>query len=497
MRRRQLVTLAATSLASPLLYAGPAAQTGGVIVAGLDGSRVTVGTSSLARLRRELPGQVFFRGQDQFRKSISIWTAGISRVPAIVIRPDSAEGVSAALRFASSHDLAVCIRSGGHNHAGYALSDNALMLDLSGMKQLELSSDETRVRVGPGITCGEFDVATHRVGRAATGPIVSMVGMPGYTLGGGIGWLHRKFGAGCDNLVGAQVVLADGQVLDFDEQTDPGLLWAMRGGGANLAVATRLDYRIRRLSNVYAGLIFFDLEALPKVAGFVDEYLDNAPDDLSVWMFHRKAPPSPALPESVWGVPVMMLAVTWTGNRRDAEAVVQPLRQIAPPLADLVTWRPYPAWQAALDGAWGNGFQNEWVGGYLDRYGPEEQAVVRRYAMSISSGHSDVKVARLGGAFANGSDSAFGSREARYAYVIQARWPAGESGRDHLAWTQQFHTDMRALDTGQVYVNFIGAQEPPSRVEDAYDAGTMARLKAVKHQMDPNNRLRHNANFRA
>ena len=372
------------------------------------------------------------------------------------------------------------------------------MLDLTELKETSLDAAKKRIMAAPGLTFAEFDATTHRAGLATTGPIVSMVGLPGYTLGGGIGWLHRKFGAGCDNLAGAEVVLASGEIVRADASENKDLLWALRGGGGNFGVASKLEFHLHPLSHVYAGLMFYALDDLEGVGAFIDSYLDDAPDDLNIWMLHRLAPPSPALPTELHGRPVLIVAVTWTGDENAGARMMAPIRRFKKPLADLVRWRSYPEWQSALDGAWGDGFCNEWVGGYLDRYDADVRRVIEQFTRATSSPFSDFKLARLGGAFGRHGDNqtAFGFRDARYAYVIQTRWGVTESDAPHLEWTRKFHARMRAFDNGGVYANFIGRDEPPDRHRDAYEQTAHRRLQRIKSAVDPDNMFRRNVNIR-
>ena len=466
-------------------------------LAGYAGGDVFLSPRDVAALERSLDGAIIQPADAPFDDARMIWNACIDRRPAIIARPMSSKDASEIVRFAYQNGVSLSIRGGGHNHNGYAVAESGVMMDLSAFNGGEMQLQDRSVIAQSGMTWGRFDRLTHRAGLAATGAIVSMVGLPGYTLGGGIGWLHRKFGAGCDNLIGADVVLPSGEIVKASLRENEDLLWALRGGGGNFGVATKLHFRLHALSHVFAGLIFFPLDDLDRVGEFLDGYLADAPDDLNVWMLHRMAPPSPLLPRERHGRPVLILAVTWTGDDAHGERVTAPLLKIARPIAASLKWRPYPEWQSALDGAWGDGFCNEWVGGYLNSYDSGVRAILAKYVNAASSRISDVKVARLGGAFSRvgPADGAFGRRDAKYAYVIQARWPATEDPTRHLTWTHDFHHALKAVDAGGVYVNFIGKEEPLSRVRDAYEPETFARLRTIKSRIDPTNFFSQNANI--
>lgn len=479
-------------------YNAPNAGRTGIKFAGYGGGDVILSPQNVAAFACDLEGAVFLPGDGGYNGARSIWNACIDRCPELITRPTSSQDVSRIVKFAHQNGISLSIRGGGHNHNGYAVSNGGMMIDLSHMNSGEMRVDDRSVVAQSGMTFSQFDRLNHRAGLATTGAIVSMVGLPGYTLGGGIGWLHRKFGAGCDNLIGAEVVSATGEIVRASAHENEDLLWGLRGGGGNFGVATRLQYKLHSLSHVYAGLIFFSLDEIDVVGAFLDEYLDGAPDDLNVWMLHRMAPPTPLLSNEYHGKPVLILAVTWTGAQSEGERATAPILKIATPLAASLKQRRYPEWQSALDGAWGDGFCNEWVGGYLDSYGPDVRHIIAKFVNEASSPISDVKVALLGGEFsrAGAADSAFGHREAKYAYVIQTRWPATQNASLHLEWTYIFHRALRAIDAGGVYLNFIGKEESPSRVSDAYEPETLNRLRSIKSRIDPDNFFNQNANIK-
>lgn len=463
---------------------------------GVDGGTVEIGSSAIAELEASLRGALLRAGDDGYDGARTIWNAMIDRRPGFIVRPADTGDVAATVGFAARHGIRLSIRGGGHHHVGFAVCDGGITIDMRSMNQGAVDVERNVAQVEMGMTFRAFDALTHRHGRAATGPIVSMVGLPGYLLGGGIGWLHRKAGAGCDNIVSAELVTADGQVIEVDDKRDADLLWALRGGGGNFGVVTRMGLRLHPIRDVFAGLVFFDLEDMPEVAAFVDGFMDDAPNDLNVWMLHRKAPRSPVLPNRIHGRGVIALAVTCTGRLDGAEQAVRPLRTFREPLVDLVKVRPYPEWQQALDGAWDDGFHNEWVGHYLDGYGSEAITTLQKFVRDVPSPHTDVKLARLGGAFSavGDDDTAFGFRQSRYALVIQTRWKDPVDSERQLAWTRDFHAAMAVHANGKVYANFIG-QEPASRCADAYTAASMSRLRDLKRQWDPNNLFRMNINI--
>jgi FAD/FMN-containing dehydrogenase len=467
----------------------------------LDGGAAAIDSAAITELKTGLKGELLIYGAPEnaleYEGARKIWNAAIDRHPAIIIRCVDAGDIVRAVRFAKRHNALLSVRGGGHNHVGFAVCDAGVMIDLAPLGTVEVDADRQLATAGGGTTFGTYDMATYQKGLASTGPIISMVGIGGYTLGGGIGWLHRKLGAGCDSLVSAEMVTADGDVITLSETVNSDLFWAIRGGGGNFGVVSNLKFRLAPLKDVLAGLVFHPLEDLPKIATFVREFNATAPDELGLWLTMRKAPASPALPSEMHGRPVATIALCYAGADETAEKVLKPVRQFGRPLIDLVKARPYPDWQKALDPAWENGFHNQWVGHYLPELTDAAAQTLVEYVSKVTSPFTDVKLATLGGAMARvGEDAtAFSHRDAKYALVIQARWKNASESAQNLAWTQDFFDAMKAHSTGTVYVNFI-ADEGERRVADAYNAPAFQRLRNIKRKYDPENLFRMNQNIR-
>jgi FAD/FMN-containing dehydrogenase len=496
-RRKFLGTAAAMLGAAAYRNAFAADASGGMTLKTLDGGTARIDSAAVAELKAGLQGGFLVDGTLEYEASRHIWNAAIDRKPAIIIRCVSADDIVRAVRFAKRHNALLSVRAGGHNHVGFAVADGGVMIDLTRMASVEVDDAKRIAKVGGGTTFAAYDSTTNKSGLASTGAIISMVGLGGYTLGGGIGWLHRKIGLGCDNLVGAEVVTAEGEIVQASQKTNPDLFWALRGGGGNFGVVSSMQFRLAPVSDVVAGLIFHPLEDLPKLATFVRDYNSNAPDDVCVWMLMRKAPASPALPTELHGRPVAIIGLCYAGPMENSEKVLKPLRQFGRPILDLVKARPYPDWQRALDGAWGNGFHNQWVGHYLPEFTDAAAQTLLEYVSRVPSPFTDVKLAHMGGAIARvGEDeTAFGYRDSKYALVIQARWKNREDTALNLAWTQEFFDAMKAHGSGKVYVNFI-ADEGERRVADAYNPRSFKRLREIKTKYDPGNFFRMNQNIR-
>ena len=496
MRRREFLGSASLFLAGSAWCraANAERETPAIALKSLDGGTVDIDRSALTELKESLSGSLVTEGPD-YDTARTIWNATIDRRPAIVIRCADADDLVRSVRFARRHNALFSVRGGGHNHVGFAVCDGGLMIDMTNLNTVVVDAEKQTARAGGGTKFAAYDAATHEAGLASTGPIISTVGVGGYTLGGGIGWLHRKLGLGCDNLVSAQVVTAEGEIVTASATTNPDLFWAIRGGGGNFGIVSNFEFRLSPVKDVLAGLILHPLEDLPKVAAFVREFNADAPDDVCVWLFMRKAPASPAFPAELHGRPVAIISVCHSGA--NGEKLLKPLRQFGRPLVDLVNTRPYPDWQKSLDPAWGNGFCNQWVGHYLPELTAAAAQTMLEHVARVTSPFTDVKLAHLGGAVArvDENETAFSHRGSKYALVIQTRWKNVNESAQHLAWTQEFFDAMRAHSTGKVYVNFI-ADEGEQRVADAYNSATFKRLREIKAKYDPANVFRMNQNIR-
>jgi FAD/FMN-containing dehydrogenase len=452
---------------------------------------------AVTELARGIKGTVVLPTDQDYDKARAIWNAMIDRRPAFIVKCVNRPDISAAVQFAREHELLLSVRAGGHNHAGLAVCDGGMMLDLSLMRGVQVDPDSRTARAEGGATFADFDSATHRAGLASTGAIVSMVGVAGYTLGGGIGWLQRRAGLGCDNLISAEVITADGETLTASAKVNSDLFWAIRGGGGNFGVVSSFEFALHPVSEVLAGIVFHRLEDVQRIGHFLREFSGDMPEELTYWLLLRRAPASPALPESLHGRLVVGIAICWAGDIDAGQRTIKPLREFGRPLLDLVKARPYPEWQRAFDPIWGDGFHNEWMGHYLPELSDRALAALFAHVTEVTSPHTDVKIAHLGGAVARvgEDDTAFSFRGSKYAMVIQARWQNGGENGKHLRWTRDFFAAMKPHATGKVYVNFI-ANEGERRVEDAYNENTFRRLRAIKAKYDPRNLFRMNQNIK-
>jgi len=410
-------------------------------------------------------------GDPRYDAARTVWNAAIDRRPAAIVRCTSTEDVVAAVRFARERGWPVAVRGGGHNVAGLAVGDGALVVDCSQWRGVQV--DGRVAHVAPGTLMGELDTATQAVGLAAPGGIMSTTGVAGFTLGGGIGWLTRRLGPACDGLLGAELVTADGEVIEAGGE----LLWGLRGGGGNFGVVTRMDLALHRVGpTVVAGMRVYPLERLDEVLA-ARGALAIVPD-LATLLILRQAPPAPWIPPEVHGRHVAALAVCG-----DLPVALPP-----DPLADSVRERSYVEWQRFSDASWVEGFHNYWKAQYLDRF---DAAVLADYAATITSPMSDIKLWELDHPTAD--TGAFGNRDARLLLNINARWADGPA-EPHIAWARGLWDAQLPCSSGGVYVNFLG-DEGADRVRAAYGEANYARLVALKRRYDPENVFRVNQNI--
>ena len=452
---------------------------------------------AVSGLRDALRGEVIVPGDDGYDRARRVWNGSIDRYPALVARCRGGADVLAAVRFAGDHGLPLAVRGGGHNVAGTGTCDDGIVVDLSLMKLARVDAAARTALAAPGLRWGELDLQTQRFGLAVPGGIVSTTGIAGFTLGGGIGWLHRAFGYTVDNLVAADVVTADGRLVRADAKVNPDLYWALRGGGGNFGIVTMFEYALHAVGpDLLAGLVLYRAEDLaPVVRGYRD-LMATAPDELTLFLVLRQAAAAAYLPAEMHGRPVVAIVGCFAGPPEAGARAMAPLRDLAEPVADLMTVRPYLEFQSISDGWWTEGFGNYWKAEYLTGISDSALDVLAEYLDGITSPLSDFKVNALGGAAGRvpEDDTAVAHRDAPFVLNINARWPLTDAPDRHIAWARDLWEAMRPYSAGGSYVNFL-ADEGADRVRAAYGEATYRRLVTVKNAYDPDNLFRLNQNI--
>jgi FAD/FMN-containing dehydrogenase len=429
----------------------------------------------------------------------AVWNGAIDRRPRLIARCVGTADVVAAVRFARDHDLEIAVRGGGHNVAGTAVCDDGIVIDLSAMRAVRVDPANRRVWVQGGALWGDVDHETQAHGLATTGGIVSHTGVAGLTLGGGVGWLMRKHGLTVDNLISVDVVTADGDRLRASEDEHPDLFWALRGGGGNFGVVTSFEFRLHSVGpTVLAGPILWDATDVREVLRFYRDFIRDAPDELGTVVRFGTAPPLPDIPKDLHWRPVVMVGTCFAGPMKEGEHVLRPLRALRTPLLDLVGPTPYVGFQSALDSTVLHGWHYYWKSTHLPELHDDLIDVIAEHAFSCASPRSYVAMFHLKGAVSRVAEgaTAFGNRHATHAMTLDGVWRPGEdSGERETAWARKFFAALGRFRAG-VYVNFLGPDETPDRVREAYGDSVYSRLVDVKTKYDPDNVFHHNQNIR-
>lgn len=416
-----------------------------------------------------------------------VWNGMIDRRPALIARCQSVDDVVTAVNFACAEGLPIAVRGGGHSAAGLAMGDGALVIDLSAMNEVSVDPEARIARAGGGTKWGGFDAATTAHGLASTGGAISTTGIGGLTLGGGLGYLMRNFGLACDNLRGAEVVTAQGEVVQVSESENADLLWGLRGGGGNFGVVTRFDYGLHPLTSVTGGMLIHPADRARDLLHFYREACASAPDELLIFA---------GLLSSPEGVPVAAMIPCYSGPQEQADAFVAPLRAFGPPIDGGVSPMPYTAIQSMLDEGFPSGLPVYWTGHFLMSFPDDAIETVLDGFSRIPTPLSAIIFEQLGGAVARvGRDeTAFDHRDAAFNMAIIARWTNPAEAEASIAWTREFSAAMKPFARG-AYVNYLGVGDASDRVRAAYGDAKYERLAALKERYDPGNMLRFNQNI--
>ena len=447
-------------------------------------------------LAASMSGALLRPSDDGYDESRTIWNAMVDRRPLAVARCESAADVALAIAFAREHGLLVSVRGGGHNIAGNAVCDDGLMIDLSRMNAVRVDAGAKTAKVGPGATLGDVDRETQKHGLAVPTGINSTTGIAGLTLGGGFGWLSRKYGLTADNLVGAELVTASGEILRVSEDSHPDLLWALRGGGGNFGVVTEFVFRLHEVGpELLSGLVVYPLEQAAKALRRYRDIASGLGDSTAVWAVLRAAPPLPFLPEEVHGKPIVAFALCHAGEPEEGQKAIEPIRHLGEPYGEHVGVQPFAAWQQAFDPLLTPGARNYWKSHNVVELSDGLIDLLVDYAGKLPSPHCEIFVGQLGGAINRVAldATAYSQRDAEYVVNVHGRWETAAEDDGGIRWSRDFYNDAEQYATGGVYVNFMTAEET-DRVRAAY-GGNWDRLVAIKRRYDPDNLFHMNQNI--
>jgi FAD/FMN-containing dehydrogenase len=442
-----------------------------------------------------LTGEVFTPGDEGYDEARAVYNAMIDRRPAVVVRCSTTEDVTAAVNYARENGLTVAVRGGGHSVPGFGTADDAVVVDLSGMQSVDVDAERKTARAGGGATWGVFNDATHVHGLATTGGVISTTGVGGLTLGGGIGYLARGAGLSCDNLVSAEVVTADGQVVTASEGEHEDLFWALRGGGGNFGVATMLEFRLHPVETVFGGPVVFELEDAATVLRFYREFIQDAPEELGGFPAWQIAPPLPFIPEERHGEPFLIWVTCWSGPVEQGEAALKPILDVAPVVAEHLGPMPYPALNSAFDALVPPGMQHYWKANFVTELTDEAIDAHLEHGPKVPVVNSAVHIYPINGACHRvpSDATAFAYRDATFATVIAGMWPDPAQNDANTQWVRDFYDATAPLSEEGGYVNFMSGDDQ-DRVKANYK-GNYDRLVEVKRKYDPDNLFRHNQNI--
>jgi FAD/FMN-containing dehydrogenase len=461
-------------------------------------SPTTRTTPPLDELRAELLGTITTPADPGYDQARAVYNAMIDRRPAVIVHCRDAADVMASVRFAVKHGLDIAVRGGGHNAGGLGVADDALVIDLSGMRSTTVDPVRGTVRVDGGAVWGDVDHATVPFGMATPSGFIASTGVGGLALGGGIGYLSRRYGLTVDNLVSADVVLADGRMVVADETTNRDLFWALRGGGGNFGVVTSFTFRCHPIGEggtIIGGPVLYDIADTATVMAWYRELLPSLPEELSGWIGVMTIPPAPPFPKELWGRKACGIVWCYTGPHDRADEVLAPVKEFGSPLVVGLHDMPFTALQRAFDALYPAGLQWYWRADFFEEISDEAIDVHLKYGAQLPTGHSTMHLYPIDGAASRVAEDAtpFAYRNGGWAGVIVGVDPDPANAAEITEWTKAYWTDLHPSSAGGAYVNFM-MDEGADRVRASY-RGNYDRLAEVKGRYDPGNVFHINQNI--
>jgi FAD/FMN-containing dehydrogenase len=459
-------------------------------------AEIQVDETALRELSEPFTGELVWPDDPTYDEHRRVWNGSIDRFPALIARCRGVADVMTAVRFARSAGLAVAVRGGGHSYPGHSVCDGGIVIDLGAMKGIRVDPEAHTARVQAGVLWGELDRETQAFGLATTGGFVSHTGVAGLTLGGGLGWLHRKHGLTIDQLLSVDLVTAEGELVKASQTQNRDLFWGVRGGGGNFGIVTEFEFRLHPVGpTVLAGPIYWPMEQAPALLRFYREWIAEAPDELMTILIQRRAPAVDFVPSELHGKLVVAVTCCYAGAVADGEAVMRPLRAFGSPVLDLCHPKPYAAHQALFDSAFSHGWHYYFRACDVAELSDDVIDVMVEHGRRIVSPITSMGLWQMGGAVArvDESDSAFNGRNAAFTFNINGNSKTADGFDAERDWARTYWSALAPHHTG-VYVNFL-MDEGDQRIRLAYGADKYERLKALKRAYDPTNVFRLNQNI--
>jgi hypothetical protein len=469
------------------------------LIMSLSGEAIKLSNSEISSLKKNFSGQLLTKENKDYNEARLIWNGMINKHPALIARCKNSEDVSLVVKFARNNNLLTSVRGGGHNVAGNAVCDGGLMIDLSLMNNISIDKKKMAAVAEPGCTLGNADEATQKYGLVIPAGIVTSTGIAGLTLGGGFGWLSRKWGLTCDHLISAEVVTAGGEIIHVSSDENPDLFWGLKGGGGNFGIVTSFEFNLRELGpEIAGGLILYKLEETEKVLAFYNEFISTAPREITTVIVYRNCPPAPFIKEEFHGKPVFGIGALYAGKAEKGMEVLKPLKSFGSPIADVVVPKPFVTHQAMLDAGQPKGACYYWKSEYTKDISKDLSSKFVEQTLNMSSTASIIAAFQLGGAITDigEEDTAYSFRNAGFALNINTQWQNHSDPEKHISWarkTQQFSTP---YSMGGGYINFASSDETQERVAATYGEKKFKRLVELKRKYDPDNFFRLNQNIK-
>ncbi|RVH04347.1 FAD-binding oxidoreductase [Sinorhizobium meliloti] len=456
-----------------------------------------VSAAAIEAFTARLRGRVLIATDAAYYEARTIWNGMIDRRPGLIVQCAGAADVVNAVRFAAENQLLVAVRGGGHNIAGNAVCDGGMVIDLTPMKSVRVDATTKTAWVEPGATLADLDMETQAFRLALPTGINSTTGIAGLTLGGGFGWITRKFGLTIDNLLSADVVTANGELVRASPTEHRDLFWAIRGGGGNFGVVTTFEFRLHELGpEVLSGLVIHPFAEAGSVLQQYRQALENAPDELTCWVVMRQAPPLPFLPTEWHGKEVVVLAMCYCGDLEAGEKAMAGLRAIGNPIADVVSPHPFVGWQQAFDPLLAPGARNYWKSHDFMELSDQAIGILTESIRQLPGPECEIFIAHVGGAAGRVApeETAFPQRNSHFVMNVHSRWRDPAMDQACIDWARHLFEAAKPHAAGTAYVNFMPEDEM-DRVEAAYGAN-YGRLVEIKRHYDPLNLFRMNQNVR-
>jgi FAD/FMN-containing dehydrogenase len=445
---------------------------------------------------RTLRGRAILPGDREYEAARHVYNAGIDRRPCVIVQCAGVADVMHSVNYAREQKLALAVRGGGHSAPGFGTCDDGVVVDLSGLKSVRIDPEERIARVEGGCTWGDVDRATHVFGLATPGGIISTTGVGGLTTGGGFGYLTRRYGLACDNLLSADVVSADGQLRVASASRHEDLFWAIRGGGGNFGVVTSFEFRLHPVATLYAGPILYPLEKAADVLRLFRDFMRTAPREMSAFFAFLIVPPGPPFPEHLHGKTLCAIMCAYVGDAAAGEAATKPLREFGPPLLVLPHAMPYPFLQSIFDGLLPPGLHHYWKSDFVRELTDEAIAEHIKFGPGIPTISSALHIYPIDGAVhgVGKEETAFSSRDVKFVHIIAGVTPEPASLPAYREWVKDYWAALHPHSAEGSYVNFL-MEEGEARIAGSY-AGNLRRLAEIKTKYDPENMFRVNQNIR-